>query len=106
MKYLALFLGAALLLAVHPAQAEEKEQQVKEHQMNVHGAVCPACAVGLEKRFMKIDGVNKFDIDFKSGIVKVCANEDVAFVEEDMTQMFRDFGYLYKGEEIKDTCTL
>ncbi len=106
MKTLTLFLGAALLLAIQPVQAEDTQQQVKEHQMNVHGAVCPGCAIGLERRFMSIDGVKGFDINFKSGLVKVCANESVVFLEEDMTQLFRDFGYLYKGEEIQDTCTL
>jgi len=96
-----LLLGAFALLAAQPALAEEKE-----HQMNVHGAVCPACAIGLEKRFKAIDGVSKFDINFKTGIVKVCADETTKFDEKEMAQMFRDFGYFYKGEEIKDTCTI
>lgn len=85
MKTLTLLLASALLVPMQFAQAEETQLKMKEHQMNVHGAVCPACAVGLQDRFMKIDGVKKFDINFKSGLVKVCADETIMFDEEEMT---------------------
>tara|TARA_R110000868_G_scaffold35936_3_gene128155 strand:+ start:231 stop:527 length:297 start_codon:yes stop_codon:yes gene_type:complete len=95
-----LILVAALIMLSSTAYAGEKE-----HLMQVHGAVCSSCAYGLEKKFMKIDGVKAFDVDFKAGIVSVCADENVDFAEEDLTTLFKQSGYTYKGEEIKDTCT-
>lgn len=90
-----------LFTAATPALAGDKE-----HLMKVHGAVCPACAYGLEKKFMKIEGVKAFDVDFKSGIVSVCAEETITFSEEQLATMFKESGYTFKGEEIKDTCTI
>jgi|TARA_B100000949_G_C13936636_1_gene307063 copper chaperone CopZ len=78
----------------------------KEHLMQVHGAVCPACAYGLEKKFMNIDGVKGFDVDFESGVVSVCTDENIEFEEEELVTLFKQSGYTYKGEEIRDTCTV
>jgi len=78
----------------------------KEHLMRADGAVCPSCAYGLEKKFMKIDGVKGFDVDFKAGIVSICADEKVKFTEGQLTTLFKESGYTFKGEEIKDTCTI
>lgn len=89
------------VLVMFSAQAYAGE---KEHLMQVHGAVCASCAYGLEKKFMKIEGVKAFDIDFKAGIVSICADENLNFEEQQLTQIFIESGYTFKGEEIKDQC--
>jgi len=88
-----------LLISTNPAFAADKE-----HLMRADGAVCPACAYGLEKKFMKIDGVKAFDVDFKAGIVSVCTEETTTFTEEQLVTIFRESGYTFRGEEIKDQC--
>ncbi len=88
-----------LLISANPAFAADKE-----HLMRADGAVCPSCAYGLEKKFMKIDGVKAFDVDFKAGIVSICADESTAFTKEQLTTIFKESGYTFRGEEIKDQC--
>ena len=94
-----LLLLAVLFLGIAPAYAADKEVR-----MQVLGAVCPSCAYGLEKKFMKIDGVKAFDIDFKAGIVFICAEEKVYFTNEQLAQIFKDAGYSYQSQEEHPSC--
>jgi len=94
-----ILLLAVMLLGSTPAYAVDKEVR-----MQVLGAVCPSCAYGLEKKFMKIEGVKKFDVDFKAGIVLVCAEEKVHFTNEQLMQIFKDAGYSYQSQEERSSC--
>lgn len=94
-----LLLPAIMLLTSFPAFATDKEVR-----MHVLGAVCPSCAYGLEKQFKKVEGVKAFDVDFKAGIVSVCAENKVKFTDEQLTQIFKDAGYSYKGQEERASC--
>jgi len=76
----------------------------KLHLMKVHGAVCASCAYGLEKRFKKFDGIKSFGIDFSAGIVSVCTDSNVSFEKEQLTKIFVESGYTFKGLEIKNSC--
>ncbi len=89
----------ALLLFSFPTFAADKEVR-----MQVLGAVCPSCAYGLEKQFMKVEGVKAFDVDFKAGIVSVCADNKVKFTDKQLTQIFKDAGYTFKGKEERSSC--
>jgi len=95
-----LMLITVLTMASNNAYASEKE-----YTMQVHGAVCASCAYGLEKKFKKIEGVEKFDIDLKSGQVFVCAKDSVNFTEDQLTKLFIESGYSYKGMEVKENCS-
>lgn len=95
-----LLLTLMIMAASNSAFAAEKE-----YLMKVHGAVCASCAYGLEKKFMKIDGVKAFDVDFKAGIVSICADETVKFTEAQLTTLFKESGYSYKGKEVENSCT-
>lgn len=55
---LILFLGAAV------AGAEEAQPVYKVY---VDGLSCPFCTYGIEKKFSKVKGVEKIDIDLKTG---------------------------------------
>lgn len=94
-----ILLLVVMLLGSTPAYAADKEVR-----MQVLGAVCPSCAYGLEKKFMKIEGVKKFDVDFKAGIVSVCAEEKVHFTNEQLMQIFKDAGYSYQSQEERPSC--
>jgi len=94
-------LTIAILTAFYStAQAGEKL-----HLMKVHGAVCASCAYGLEKKFKKFEGVTSFDIDFKAGVVSVCTDENTHFEKQQLTKIFIESGYTFKGEEIKESCS-
>lgn len=56
--FLALFLGVTISGA----------QEVKAvYKVYVDGLSCPFCTYGIEKRFSKVKGVEKIDIDLKTG---------------------------------------
>lgn len=54
----------ALLLWIAVAGAEEGKPVYKVY---VDGLSCPFCTYGIEKKFSKVQGVEKIDIDLKSG---------------------------------------
>jgi len=78
----------------------------KLHLMKVHGAVCASCAYGLEKKLKKFEGVTGFNIDFKAGVVSVCTDENTNFEKKQLTKIFLESGYTFKGVEIKTACSL
>lgn len=53
-----------LFLGVTAAGAQEAKHVYKVY---VDGLSCPFCTYGIEKKFSKVEGVEKIDIDLKSG---------------------------------------
>ena len=54
----------ALILGVAVAGAQEGKPVYKVY---VDGLSCPFCTYGIEKKFSKVQGVEKIDIDLKTG---------------------------------------
>jgi len=54
----------ALFLGVAVAGAQEEKPVYKVY---VDGLSCPFCTYGIEKKFSKVQGVEKIDIDLKTG---------------------------------------
>ena len=54
----------ALFLGVAAAGAQEENTIYKVY---VDGLSCPFCTYGIEKKFSKVQGVEKIDIDLKTG---------------------------------------
>jgi len=55
----------ALLLGVAVAGAQEAKPVYKVY---VDGLSCPFCTYGIEKKFSKVQGVEKIAVDLKTGI--------------------------------------
>ncbi len=53
-----------VFLGVTAAGAQEVKSVYKVY---VDGLSCPFCTYGIEKRFSKVEGVEKIDVDLKSG---------------------------------------
>ncbi len=53
-----------LFLGVTAAGAQEAQHVYKVY---VDGLSCPFCTYGIEKKFSKVEGVEKIDIDLKTG---------------------------------------
>ncbi|MBC8519960.1 MAG: heavy-metal-associated domain-containing protein [Gammaproteobacteria bacterium] len=68
-----------------------------QYEMRVDGLACPFCAYGIEKNFMKTEGVERVDIDLKRGLVIVDTQEGVRFTEDQLKQIFDDSGFSYRG---------
>ena len=99
MKKITLITTLMMLVGFNSVYAGEINQV-----MQVHGAVCASCAYGLEKKFMKIDGVKRFDINLKDGLVSICTDDNLKFSDEQLTQIFIESGYSYKGKKIEAFC--
>ncbi len=54
----------ALFLGVAAAGAQEENTIYKVY---VDGLSCPFCTYGIEKKFSKVKGVEKIDVDLKTG---------------------------------------
>ncbi len=68
-----------------------------QYEMRVDGLACPFCAYGIEKNFMKMEGVERVDMDLQKGLVIVDTREGVSFSEAQLKQIFDDSGFSYRG---------
>ncbi len=67
-----------LFLIVLPATAMAASSAYK---LRVDGLACPFCAYGVEKKLSEIKGVEKIDVDIKSGTVTVTMTDDATLDE-------------------------
>ncbi|WJW76431.1 heavy-metal-associated domain-containing protein [Thiohalobacter sp. IOR34] len=68
-----------------------------QYVMRVDGLACPYCAYGIEKKLKQIDGVEQIDVDLEKGLVTVDVVEGVRLTEAQMTRLFKDAGFTYRG---------
>lgn len=69
------------------------------YKIRVDGLVCPFCAYGVEKKFKKIDGVKKIDVNLDKGLVHVDVAEGIKFTEPQLKKLFKDAGFTYRSME-------
>ena len=67
------------------------------YEIRADGLACPYCAYGIEKKFKAIKGVDEVDVALKEGVVKVTAAADVNFNDKQLSTLFNDAGFTYKG---------
>jgi len=68
-----------------------------QYDLRVDGLACPFCAYGIEKKFIKTDGVEKVEIDLKNGLVVVKTIEGKTFEEAQLKQIIKDAGFTMKS---------
>lgn len=68
-----------------------------EYDMRVDGLACPFCAYGIEKGFVKTEGVKSVDIDLKNGLVIVKTEDGKTFTEEELKKIINDTGFTMKS---------
>ncbi|HFE38149.1 MAG TPA: heavy-metal-associated domain-containing protein [Gammaproteobacteria bacterium] len=68
-----------------------------EYDMRVDGLACPFCAYGIEKGFVKTEGVKSVDIDLKNGLVIVKTEEGKIFTKEELKKIIHDTGFTMKS---------
>lgn len=95
---ISLFLALAVLAYPLTALAEAAAVTVR-----VDGLSCPFCAYGLEKKIMKMEGVEGIEIDLEGGKVEIrFLDEDYVHTEE-IEKAVRDAGFTPKSIEVKET---
>ena len=98
MKRLLLTTAAALLVAGNAVAADV------QYNMRIDGITCPFCVATSEKALKKIDGVKEVDSDLEQGILKVCADEKTTFTDEQLTKLFVEKGFTYRGMKKQEQC--
>ena len=64
---------------------------MKETILNVKGMVCGGCENRVKNALSQIEGIKCVEADFKTGIVKVNADEKVS--KEEMEETVTDIGF-------------
>ena len=98
MKRLLLTTAATLLVAGNAMAADV------QYNMRIDGITCPFCVATSAKALKEIDGVKEVDSDLEKGIIKVCADESVTFIDEQLTKLFVEKGFTYRGMEKQEQC--
>jgi len=68
-----------------------------QYNMRVDGLACPFCAYGIEKGFVKTEGVKSVDIDLKNGLVIVKTEDGITFTEKQLKRIINDTGFTMKS---------
>ena len=64
---------------------------MKEIIINVKGMVCGGCENRVKNALGEIEGVEKVEADYKTGIVKILANENIE--RKAMEDVIEDIGF-------------
>ena len=67
---------------------------MKEIIINVKGMVCGGCENRVKNALGEIEGVEKVEADYKTGIVKILANENIE--KKVMEDVIEDIGFEIK----------
>jgi mercuric ion binding protein len=73
-----------------------------QYNLRVDGLACPFCAYGIEKKFIKTEGVESVDIDLQNGLVIVNTAEGKTFKEDKLKEIINDAGFTMKSMTEKD----
>ena len=68
-----------------------------QYDLRVDGLACPFCAYGIEKSFIKTEGVKSVEIDLKNGLVIVKTKEGKTFTENKLKVIINDAGFTMKS---------
>ena len=66
------------------------------YEIRADGLACPYCAYGIEKKFMKIDGVKHVDINLEQGKVAVTGIEKLDLQDQQLKTLFNDSGFTFR----------
>ena len=94
-------ISTGLLIASGAAYA-----QSTQYDLRVDGMTCPFCVATSERALKKIDGVESVKTDLEDGVIHVCTDETVSFTDEELTELFLDKGFTYRGMETSQSCSI
>jgi len=86
----------ALCLGVAVAGAQEENSIYKVY---VDGLSCPFCTYGIEKKFSKVQGVEKIDIDLKTGTTIITMATGKTLDETTARKTVEAAGFTIRGFE-------
>ena len=89
-----------LLLTATPAFARDVQLVLR-----IDGITCPFCVAASEKDLRKIDGVKGVSSSLKDGTITICVDDEkVRFTDRQLTKLFREKGFTYRGMKKGGAC--
>ena len=68
---------------------------MKETIINVKGMVCGGCENRVKNALGEVEGIERVEADYKTGIVKILANENIE--RKAMEDVIEDIGFEVNG---------
>lgn len=96
---------AANITATAAQAPQAAEATDIQYDLRVDGITCPFCVAKSETALKAIDGVKHVWADLKAGIISVCTASTVVFTDQQLTALFLEKGFTYKGMTKSDSCT-
>lgn len=91
---------ALAMLAASPAAAKDVQ-----YVLHIDGITCPFCVATSETALRDMDGVKSVSSNLKDGTIVVCADDEkVAFTDPQLTELFKEKGFTYRGMEETGAC--
>jgi mercuric ion binding protein len=94
-KVLLISLLAIMFIGANASATTNQSQYV----IRADGLACAYCAYGIEKKLMKITGVEYVDIDLKKGRVLVQGTENLELTAPHLKTLFNDAGFTFRTLE-------
>ena len=85
------------------AQTQTTQNEDRAYiKIEIKGLACPYCAYGMEKELKKVAGVNKVEIELKTGMAYISTPIAQKPTKENLTKIVTDAGFTAGEIEIKD----
>jgi len=80
-----------LLIALAGATAAQTGPA--QYELEVNGLACPFCAYGIEKHLLRIDAVEKVEVDVAGGQVVLWVAPGASLTRDQVDRALRDAGF-------------
>ena len=98
MQLTKILLTSLLAILIFGANASATASQ-NQYVIRADGLACAYCAYGIEKKLMKITGVEYVDIDLKKGQVLVQGAQSLELTAPQLKTLFNDAGFTFRTLE-------
>lgn len=95
-KFVIILFTPFLSLAAHASEVQ--------YNLKIDGITCQSCINRSEAALKEIDGVKSVKGDVEEGTVTVCADEKVSLTDKQLTALFSDKGFNYRGMKKQEQC--
>jgi mercuric ion binding protein len=73
------------------------QAQSNELILRVDGLACPFCAYGLEKKVMKLEGIQSYDVDMKKGEVYIGLKDNADISIDTLKKAVKEAGFTLRS---------
>ena len=77
-----------------------------QYDLQIDGITCPFCVATSEQALKKIDGIEVISSNLETGVISVCGKNSLTFDEQQLTKLFRNKGFTYRGLTQVDSCSI